>query len=355
MSKEKQPLISIIVPVYNVEKYLSRCLDSLINQTLRDIEIICVNDGSTDTSLKIITDYASIDNRIIIVDKTNGGLSSARNAGLELIRGEYFMFVDSDDWLEECACEESYKAIIQYDAECLMFSYTKEFGKHSIVNHIFDQDKIIWQDYDVQNNFHRRLFGLIGTELAKPQDGDLIVSACMQLYNSEKFRNIRFVDTNIIGTEDCWYQILVYQKCRKFVYIDRPWYHYFRINDNSLTTRYNQYLFERWQNLYSLMAQHIEANGLGNEYKFALQNRIGISILGLGLNQARSNDSILEGSNHLKQILSSDKFCQALHSLDTKYMPIPWKIFFFLARKKMTISLFTMLKLIEYIRIHKKH
>lgn len=355
MDKEVQPLISIIVPVYNVEKYLARCLDSLTNQTLRNIEIICVNDGSTDSSLEILRDYASKDNRIIIVDKANGGLSSARNAGLELIQGEYFMFVDSDDWLDECTCEESYKNIKDNDADCLMFSYTKEFGTHSIVNHIFNQDKIVWQNEDVQNNFHRRLFGLIGKELSKPQDGDLIVSACMQLFNSEKFKYIRFVDTKKIGTEDCWYQILVYHNCSKFIYVDRPWYHYLRINTNSLTTRNNPYLFERWQNLYRLMYQYIEANGLSDEYKIALQNRIGISILGLGLNQARSNDSILKGSKHLKLILSSEKFCQALNSLDTKYMPISWKFFFFLAKKRMTISLFSMLKLIEYLRIHKNH
>ena len=80
---------------------------------------------------------------------------------------------------------------------------------------------------------------LIGEELACPQDGDLIVSACMQLFRTDKFKDIRFVDTKIIGTEDCWYQILLYQHCDKFVYIDKPYYHYLRINDSSLTTKYN--------------------------------------------------------------------------------------------------------------------
>lgn len=355
MTKEVQPLLSIIVPVYNVEKYLSRCLDSLTNQTLSNIEIICVNDGSTDNSLTILKKYATIDNRIILIDKQNGGLSSARNAGLEIIRGEYFMFVDSDDWLDKQACQESYNTIIKYEADCLMFSYTKEFGSHSIVNHIFDQDISIWQGSEVKKKIYRRLFGPIGKELAKPQDGDIIVSACMQLFKSDKFKDIRFVDTKIIGTEDCWYQILIYQNCSKFVYIDKPWYHYLRINTDSLTTRNNPYLFERWQNLYSLMAQHIEAIGLGDEYKSALQNRIALSILGLGLNQSRSNDTLLEGSKHLKQILASDKYSKAIQSLDTKYMPIPWKFFFFLAKNKMTFSLFSMLKLIEYLRTHKKH
>ena len=92
--------VSVIVPVYNVEKYLPQCLDSLINQTYSNLEIICVNDGSTDESLKILESYAKKDSRIVILDKENGGLSSARNAGLEAATGDYIGFVDSDDWCD---------------------------------------------------------------------------------------------------------------------------------------------------------------------------------------------------------------------------------------------------------------
>ncbi|CDE89805.1 predicted glycosyltransferase [Clostridium sp. CAG:729] len=103
--------ISIIVPVYNVEKYLSRCLDSLLNQTLKDIEIICVNDGSTDESLKILESYAEKDNRIKIVNKENGGLSSARNEGLKYVTSDYVGFVDSDDWIEPDTYELALSAV----------------------------------------------------------------------------------------------------------------------------------------------------------------------------------------------------------------------------------------------------
>ena len=102
------PVISVIVPVYNVEKYLERCLDSIINQTLKDVEIICVNDGSTDNSINILKEYSS---QIIIVNKENGGLSDARNKGLDYASAPYIAFVDSDDWIEETAFEEAYSAI----------------------------------------------------------------------------------------------------------------------------------------------------------------------------------------------------------------------------------------------------
>ena len=95
-----KPIVSVLIPVYNVEKYLKKCLDSVVNQTLTDIEIICVNDGSTDGSLKILEEYRSIDSRIKIINKANGGLPSARNAGLNAAKGRYVGFVDSDDYIE---------------------------------------------------------------------------------------------------------------------------------------------------------------------------------------------------------------------------------------------------------------
>lgn len=105
MTEEVKPKLSIIVPVYNVEKYLGGCLDSLLNQTLKDIDIICVDDGSTDNSAQILKEYAEKDKRIRIITKKNGGLSSARNAGLELVTTEFVTFVDSDDYLEPNAYE----------------------------------------------------------------------------------------------------------------------------------------------------------------------------------------------------------------------------------------------------------
>lgn len=109
--------ISIIVPVYNVEKYLSECLESLVNQTLGDIEIICVNDGSTDGSLKILEEYAQKDARIKIISQENGGLSFARNRGIEQANGEFIAFVDSDDWVDEDFLEKLYNAAVKNDCD----------------------------------------------------------------------------------------------------------------------------------------------------------------------------------------------------------------------------------------------
>lgn len=105
------PSVSVIVPVYNVEPYLRQCLDSLINQTLHDIEIICVDDGSTDGSPVILQEYAAKDERIRIITQKNAGLSAARNAGMRAMTAPYVMFCDSDDWYEPTMCEIMYHAI----------------------------------------------------------------------------------------------------------------------------------------------------------------------------------------------------------------------------------------------------
>lgn len=105
------PKISVIIPVYNTEKYLRKCLDSVINQTLKDIEIICVNDGSTDGSLAILNEYAQKDNRIIVIDKENTGAGDSRNVGISYVTSDYLTFLDSDDWLDENALYNFYKKV----------------------------------------------------------------------------------------------------------------------------------------------------------------------------------------------------------------------------------------------------
>lgn len=117
----KYPKFSIIIPVYNVENYLSKCLDSIINQTLLDIEIICIDDGSMDNSFKILLEYAKIDSRISIIKKENGGLSSARNAGMNVAKGNYICFVDSDDYIAFDFCERLYTEILEHNPDIIVF------------------------------------------------------------------------------------------------------------------------------------------------------------------------------------------------------------------------------------------
>lgn len=125
---DKNIKVSVIIPVYNVEKYLCQCLESVVNQTLEDIEIICVNDASCDNSLKILEQYQQKDSRIKIINlKKNAGVANARNCGIEIATGEYIMFLDSDDWLEIYACETAYNQIKTNHNDFAIFNYNEYF------------------------------------------------------------------------------------------------------------------------------------------------------------------------------------------------------------------------------------
>ena len=124
------PMISVIVPVYNAEKYLKECIRSILNQTIQNLELILVNDGSTDGSGYICDEYINKDNRIKVIHKENGGVSSARNMGISEATGEYFTFVDSDDYLEPNALEILYNDIIIYNADisCALHAFCARFS-----------------------------------------------------------------------------------------------------------------------------------------------------------------------------------------------------------------------------------
>ena len=322
---------------------------------MRDIEVICVNDGSTDASFGILNDYASRDKRIVVINQENAGVSIARNNALACVKGEYYLFVDSDDWLDLETCEVVYNQITTNNADCLMFSYTKEFGDHKIINHIFDEDFILWEGETVKEKFHRRLFGPIGDELSQPQNMDIIVSPCMQLFKTSKFSGVRFVDIREIGTfEDGLYQMVIYNDCNRFVYIDRPFYHYIKTNESSITTRYKADLPQKFIKLWDIIDSYIVSFKLDNHYRNAFNNRISLSMIGLGLNEVRSGRGFLKSSMGGCNLLSISRVRESLKLLDLRNMPIYWKVFFILCKRRLKIPLTAMLYIMEYMRIHRK-
>ena len=137
------PSISIIVPVYNVEPYLRRCVNSIINQTYKNLDIILVDDGSTDHSGEICDEYATKDNRIKVIHRENGGLSAARNTGLNIAKGEYVYFVDSDDYIERETCEIALSYAVNQQANIVCFGYREIFPSGQIINHSMDFSGII--------------------------------------------------------------------------------------------------------------------------------------------------------------------------------------------------------------------
>lgn len=169
------PKVSVIIPVYNVELYIRKCIESIINQTLKDIEIILVDDGSTDDSGRICEEYKKHDDRIKVIHKTNGGLSSARNAGIDIALAPYFMFLDSDDYVEPGFCEIPYNAAVDTGSDIVIFQtcYVKDGKK--------------LKGYNGE-------LGVIDFETAI-KNGESV--AWNKLYKSELFANIRYPEGRV--------------------------------------------------------------------------------------------------------------------------------------------------------------
>ena len=151
--------ISVIVPVYNAENYIDKCVESLVNQTYKNLEIILVNDGSTDSSGTKCDEWAKKDSRIKVIHKENGGVSSARNAGLDVAEGAYVAFVDSDDSLKTTAYEKSVSEIQQHNLDLLIFGYETVFTDHSVKKYM---DCTMSTRYEYKENISKYISSGVG-------------------------------------------------------------------------------------------------------------------------------------------------------------------------------------------------
>ena len=148
---QNSKIISIIVPIYNSEKYLERCINSILNQTYTNFELILINDGSKDSSLKICRKYASKDNRIVVIDKENEGVSIARNMGIQRAKGELISFVDADDYIEKTFLEDMLNVMSKYNVDYVTCGYNRVYDDHT--EHINnDLSEICMTSYEYLNN-----------------------------------------------------------------------------------------------------------------------------------------------------------------------------------------------------------
>ncbi len=203
------PQISVIIPVYNVEKYLPACLDSVLAQTFQDWEAICINDGSTDKCSEILRNYTNLDKRIICITQENKGVSAARNKGLQLAKGQFITFLDSDDEIQPDCYEKMYNAIQQTHADICWCDYQTGF-RRSPKN----------KKYLKPNNYHTNIFA--GFIQGKP---DMVSVIWNKLYRREILKDILFKEKLPIG-EDLFFLYQVLFKANSAIHIAEPLYFY---------------------------------------------------------------------------------------------------------------------------------
>lgn len=331
----EKPLVSIIVPVYNVEQYLEQCLTSIVEQTYENIEVIIVNDGSPDNSQVIIDVLVQNDNRVKSIVQSNGGLSSARNTGVLNASGNFVVFIDSDDWIDKNLIKKLVSKSLGVDL--VVSSYNRCYNDVSVPR-IFDLEG----EFDPVF-FQRRLTGLYKDELKDPSQLDSLVIACAKLYNLNiiKDNNLQFVSTKEIGTEDLLFNLEYASHASKVYILNEPLYMYRRNNVSSLTSTYKPSLFNQWSLLFKLIENKIVSKGF--DFELALNNRIALSIIGLGLNELQNPKGFMARYHNLKTILKSPLHKKAYHQLELKYFPLHWKIFFFFAKYRMVLGVYFML------------
>ncbi len=216
MENEK---ISVIVPIYNVEQYLNRCVNSILNQTYQNLEVLLIDDGSPDSCGDICDKYAQTDQRIRVLHKENGGLSDARNAGMELATGAYLAFIDSDDWIDPQMLEILHTTLLEHGADIAECSYRNLYSDITL------EESPCTGDVTVGDNIFA-LEAMLDWHYFKP-------NAWNKLYKKKVIGNIRYPKGKIHEDEFTTYKI--FYEAKKLVYIDFSFYNYDRRRTDSIT------------------------------------------------------------------------------------------------------------------------
>ena len=250
--------ISVIIPVFNVEEYISKCLKSVINQTLKDIEIICINDGSQDNSFKILSDFSKKDNRIKIINQSNHGLAYSRNIGIKNANAEYILFLDSDDYMDINALEKLYNLAIKKQCDLIFFKianideksndmFFEEYFDMKFLKNMFGENIFNWR------NVKNRLF-------------DISVTAPAKLYKKDLIKDIEFPQ-NLIFEDNLFFTKTIFN-AEKIFFCDE--YLYYRCIRNNSITNSNFDKFSDVIEIYNLMIDYVKSIGYYDIFKLTL-------------------------------------------------------------------------------------
>ena len=300
--------ISVIVPVYNAEKYLHRCVDSILNQTYLNLEIILVDDGSPDNCPQICEDYLKRDNRIKVFHQENKGASGARNNGLRNATGEYIAFVDSDDWLDL----EMYSEMMK-----LMGSHEQQVVECNLVNRFEDTD---------EKPEHKRKVVVQDSLTAMTRViANQHFSACTRLYGKDVIGDLRFKEG--VMAEDVYFAVTLIDKIDSLVFMSDPFYNYFNVGDSVTRGPY------KLKSLDSLAAARYVDEKINNNPRYAslksITKRFVTEMLLMNYKGINHNHSVDPKQVHRKQIKNDfgiyvDSENSSPSLLIAKYTPVKW-------------------------------
>ena len=312
-------LISIIVPIYNVEKYIRRCIDSILNQTYNNLEIILVDDGSTDNCSQICDEYAQKDSRIRVIHKENGGVSLARNVGIELSNGMWISFVDADDWLEENFVETLYEKAKERKADVVLCGYNRIVGKNiEYINFKKDESEFNSEEYLINS--------------LNPQTG---FGFChMKLFNKKTINNVRFNQKLQVG-EDALFNEEISLNITKAIYIGKQLYNY-RVNEKSVVRKFDANYVDKYLKAIQVNKMFVMQNyGEEQNIKINYYNYVAYHVLLIAVNYCNHAENIEKNNDSLKKVCNIEEFKEGIRKSNYKNISLTRKITLFTIKHKM--------------------
>ena len=335
---EAKPPVSIIVPVFNVENQLDRCVESLINQTFTDIEIILVDDGSTDSSPTICDNYCQRDSRVRVIHKTNEGLGLARNSGLDISQGHFVAFIDSDDYVKENMFEELYNKAIETRADAVIsggFITVKHNGDIRI-------DREIDCEIIYDGNTRQLALEMMGSLPKYKKDSVYEMSACKGIYRREILENnkIRFQSERTVISEDLVFHFDFFQSAKRVVIVPEVYYYYCE-HLSSLTKKYQKDRFNRNVAFYQYMKtvlkkyEYEDKDYLYVDRMLIARSRVAISQIVMQYH--RINRTVKQ---EILDICNSQVLKEVLMDYPIYMLPLKQRIFAWAMKKKEWITLY---------------
>ena len=327
-----EPLVSVVIPIYKVENVLRRCVDSVLNQTYHNLEVILVDDGSPDGCPQICDEYAMNDARVRVIHKQNAGLGFARNTGIENATGKYICFFDSDDYIEPVTIEESCALAEKTDADLVCYGHIEETSNGKILKKRIPTPP---KDVFVGKEIREELMPMSLSHCAKTgKNWNLSLSAWCELFSLEVIRNnnFRFVSEREIISEDFYSLLEYYSYCQTIAFIKTPFYHYVS-NPVSLSKSYRPDRYDRIK----IFAEKINELSVKMGLETELKEQIKTVFLGITIGALKQ--IVAYGGNHkqrhkkFKEIVYDDYMNQVLSQYNYSGEGIFKRIFFWSMKK----------------------
>lgn len=334
-------LVSVIIPVYNAEKFIDKCLKSVIKQTYSNLEVIIINDGSKDGSKEICEKYAKKDFRIKLINKENGGVSSSRNLGIKESNGDYLMFIDSDDWIELNTVQCYIDVLKNNYPDIIQSNYFFNYDNREVINNKEARDGLLNSS---NNELKKAIFSISYSNF---NNFGSIRWICGKFYKSSLIKNNNiFLNENIYLLEDGIFNLKIFDYSSKIEFINIPLYHYRQLA-TSASNRYNYDQLNQYDLVLEELLPIAQKSSLVDFY-----NNTAFEFLITYISRTCNNNSFdkKEIYSLISSVINSDKYKKCVYNLNKKTLSKKEKIIRFFVKNKMIKILYIMSKINKFFK-----